>query len=442
MIDKLSAALLVCLPAVAVAEDLSVSSFDPSNAVDPISNVEGRGIKIGEGTVLHPVLGVETGYISNVFYEEDPTAAGILRILAQVGTSSLGQARLNPNAPNTEGAEADQTNVGSFQYAANVRLAYDQPLSSNDTVQETGGLGIGARFRGMVNPMGTWAFGFDENFLRSIRASNFETASNENRDLNSLRLTLLYHPPGRALSGYLYYQNTIDIFESETSDSLYPDRIDNRIGIRPMWQWLPKTQLYADVSIGIVGGLGDAPASNRKADSFPLIARLGVSTLLSAKTAVNASVGYTNGFYSEGPSFSSPYGDVMISYRYSPLGKISASYGFVHQDSVNANFYRDHVVKASIQQDYDPVAFLIQPQLHLRHYEGITLPGAPSDERDDTIFQLIGGVHYNFRNWVAGAIEYKFSTVQTDFMYTEAGGQTVELDYLRHELFAGLRVAM
>jgi hypothetical protein len=48
-----------------------VSAFDPDDAVAPISYVEGAGWKVGESTTLHPVVGMETGYVSNVFYTQN-----------------------------------------------------------------------------------------------------------------------------------------------------------------------------------------------------------------------------------------------------------------------------------------------------------------------------------------------------------------------------------
>src|ERR1043166_5431236 len=56
-------------------------SMDPEDALNPISIVSGQGISLGEGTVFHPQLGVETGVVSNVFYEETgPVTAGLIRI--------------------------------------------------------------------------------------------------------------------------------------------------------------------------------------------------------------------------------------------------------------------------------------------------------------------------------------------------------------------------
>jgi hypothetical protein len=91
-------ALGVLLAMAGTASAQAVATFDPSDAVAPISVVEGPGVKVGEGTVLHPIFGVETGFISNVFYEDqDPNPAGLLRLLAQIGSGSLPLSRLtNP----------------------------------------------------------------------------------------------------------------------------------------------------------------------------------------------------------------------------------------------------------------------------------------------------------------------------------------------------------
>src|SRR5580704_596017 len=93
-----SLGILLALEAVAFADgpaDSTIAQFDPDEAVAPITAVEGPGIKIGEGTVLHPAFGLETGYTSNVFYTaSNPTGAGILRALAQIGTGSVTGDRL------------------------------------------------------------------------------------------------------------------------------------------------------------------------------------------------------------------------------------------------------------------------------------------------------------------------------------------------------------
>ena len=409
--------------------ELSITSFDPAQAVAPISTVEGRGIKVGSGTVLHPVFGIETGVVSNVFYEEtDAHPAGILRLLAQISAGSLSSERLNPGGE--EGAQAE----GDFQYRASLRASYDFLLSSNQTVTDTGGLGLGASIRGLVNPMGKFQFGFDENFTRLIRAANFETDANTNRDINTLSLNLFYKPQTSTISGMLYYNNTIDIFER--SEQRFADRIQHRFGVRPQWRWLPQTTVYLDFSQGIYSGLGDS----MKVSSYPLTAVAGIATLLSLKTTLNFQAGYTNGFYSRDESYSAAVVGAALGYRYSPLGRIALTYDLQYQDSVNANYYRDHVLRIWLQQAFKPLVFMIQPEIHLRRYSGIAVVAGPRT-RDDVIFSVVSGIHYNFRNWIATTLNYHFTAVESDYRYM-TDGIVEDPSFARHELLLGLRVAM
>src|SRR5215212_10141374 len=268
---RLFASLGVLLAMTAPASAQAVATFDPSDAVAPISVVEGPGVKVGEGTVLHPIFGVETGFISNVFHEdENPNPAGLLRLLAQMGSGSLPLSRLtSPGLLQLDQSGDEQTsvqNAGDFQYRADLRLSYDLLLSTNQRTTEAGGLGAGATFRGLVNPLRTWSFGFAEEFRRLIRTANFETDVDTNRIINDVKLRLFFQPQGRTLSGYLRYDNTIDFFERERQR--FSNRIQHTFGTRVMWRLFPMTRLFVDGSIGVFGPLG---TDSQKVSSFPLV---------------------------------------------------------------------------------------------------------------------------------------------------------------------------
>src|ERR1041384_4267153 len=71
-------------------------TLDPNQALNPTALVTGAGIKVGEGTIFQPQVGLETGVISNVFYTNQGTvAAGLLRLLIEIGTGSLPNQRLS-----------------------------------------------------------------------------------------------------------------------------------------------------------------------------------------------------------------------------------------------------------------------------------------------------------------------------------------------------------
>ncbi len=432
----LSTLLLLSIGSVAAAQpaqsDLSINSFNPGDPVAPMADVEATGWKVGEGTVLLPVFGIETGVVNNVFYEEDnANSSGVLRLMAQFGIGSLTSTRLR----GTDGSEVHQ---GQFEYRADLRLSYDQMLSGNDAVSETGGLGVGAALRGTVNPAGTWAFAFADDFRRLIRAANFETDANTDRDINNLGLKVLFQPEDHTIHGQLYYNNTIDVFER--SEQKFANRILHQIGLRPTWRWLPQTQFFADASLGIQSGLGSA--ADMKSSSYPLTIVGGINTLLTEKTTVNLQAGYTNGFYSSGPSYSSVTAGAAFGYRYSPLGRVVVTYDLSYADSVNANFYRDHTLRLWVHQQISPVVFSVQPEIHLRRYEGTLVAGVGGQTtRDDVIVAVTGGVHYNLKNSLAATLDYRFSMLSTDFAYM-TDSIIDDPSFTRHELLLGVRMAL
>ncbi len=422
--------VLVALTSAAHAQ---APGINPEDAVTPMSVVEGRGVKVGEGTVIHTTVGIEAGVVSNVFFEDqNATAAGLLRILAEFGTGSLPRQRLSR-------IEKDEANLsmedsGSFQYRADARLSYDYYPSTNNNVSSQGGLGAGFLFRGIVNPGKPVQFAVVENFGREIRATNFESPESTNRDINDLKLQVQWAPSGRNLSGTLHYENRIDVFER--NNQRFANRFQNTIGLRINYQWLPQTRFYGDVSQGVYTGLG---SDSTKVTSYPLTAVLGIQTLITPKITFVSRAGYTNGFYASGPSFSSFVFGAQVGYRYTELGRITALYNFIHEDSINANFYRDHQFGVNLEHGFAPFLLLASGELRFRHYEGVIVSGPTT--RDDTLGSLRGEVRYNFRDWLATSVSYQFSVVSTDYMYDAGGGVILNPSFQRHELLLGVRAA-
>ena len=177
-----------------------------------------------------------------------------------------------------------------------------------------------------------------------------------------------------------------------------------------------------------------------KVSSFPLVVKAGIATLLTVKTTLNVEGGYTNGFYSSGPSFSAPLINAQVGYRYSPLGRVALGYSLQYSDSINANYYRDHVLRLWMRQLVTPFVVMVQPEVHLREYSGIP-PTQGAAVRDDVIFSVIAGMSYNFRNWLAATLNYRFTDVTTSYRYM-SGGMSDDPSFVRHELLLGMRAAL
>ena len=61
--------------------------------------------------------------------------------------------------------------------------------------------------------------------------------------------------------------------------------------------------------------------------------------------------------------------------------------------------------------------------------------------RNDVIFAVPISASYNFRDWLAGSLSYRFVTDQTSFRY-DTGDGLDDPSYTRHELLAGVRAAL
>lgn len=404
------------------------SPLTNGSALAPISIVEGPGIKVGEGTVLHPILGIETSFISNAFYEDtDPEPVGVTRLVARFATGSLPPQRLqNPDGSETE-------NVGTMEWRAAAQLSYDFYMSGKDTLQAQGGLGVGAVLRGTVFPQQTWSFLYLDNFERVLRATNFESTDRTNRDINRLLLGVRYAPKGRTVEGLLHYTNLIDFFEDK--DQRFANRMHNTLGLTVSWRFRPMTVFFGDFKQSINGGLGD---SSTMVDNYPLALTAGVQTLLTLKTTLIGRIGYTNGFYSSGPSYSAITGGLQVGYRYSPNGRAALMYEYAFHDSINANFYRDHAVQLDIEQRFAPFFLSVRPELRFRKYEGVNSVVAGPDTRNDVIVAATASARYNFRNSLGAIVEYRLGLVETDFM-TALGDDP---SFVRHEVVAGVRAAL
>jgi hypothetical protein len=404
----------------------------------PVSDVvEGAGVKVGEGTVMHPVLGIESGVIYNVFYEEggaSPRTSGLLRIIGELALGSLPAERLQ--AP--IGEDPDSHNYGDMAFRAELSAQYEEWLTTDDNIQSQRDLSFTALAKGIIYPKRALQFMFSDELRRETRPVNFESAEDTDRDINRFAFEIRYRPPGRTLSGSIGYRNVIDYFEDD--DQQFMNRILHQINAGAGWQIFPVTKIYFDGSLGFAGPLG---SQSTRPSSMPLRLNLGIATALTVKSTINARIGFGKGFYETGPDFTNVTGGAQFGYRFSPHGHLAAMYEYDFHDSINANFYRDHALKLKLEQQMlDRFAISAAAEVRFRLYRGIIMEvNSTETDRSDVIFSVPLGATYNFRDWIAATLDYKFTTVQTDFRYMADMGVLDDPSYTRHSLMAGVRAA-
>lgn len=397
--------------------------------------VEGPGYKVGESTVLHPTVGAEAGYISNVFYEDNtPKGSALMRVLARLALASRPPERLE-----IEGAESEEETQQAqekLDFRAELRLAYEEFLTTDNQVQAQRNLGVGADLHLGILPKSTFPITLDDSFMRTNRPTNFESDRVINRDINNFKAQLGFQPGGRTILMALRYENLLDVFEGGRSD--FADRMNQSIGFRSEWQWLPITKFHLDVSYGFFGGLGSASESY-KASSNPIRAVAGVDSAITERTTVRVSAGYAYGSYSAGEGFSGMLFGSEFGFRYSPTGRFTLGYTHNYADSINANYFGEHAIRAGLDQQIGPVLMAARAAGRLRGYRGINpMIGAPS--RDDVI--LDGGLRgqYVIQDWIAITGDLELATVQTDYV-SMAGGGSDDPSYDRMQLMLGAAAA-
>lgn len=404
----------------------------PAWAQDTI--VEGQGIALGEGTVLHTNVEVEGGMDSNVFYSDaSPVVAPILRLVANAAVASQhNQGGKKGDLPSVDDEERTITGTDieaedvapDWDFRLGVRAGYDQYIGvgyttvTNDSTSEQSNLSGGADVHVVRNPQGTLSFFVDDNLVRDTRPRNFISYGDLNRWNNHFQIGARYRPGGGALDFSLRYENELDRFDDKPDavDATLANRMNHLLRLRAEWQFLPITRFFFDGSFGLFGPLGGQSA---KVSSMPLRLQLGVASLITERTTARAHVGFAKGFYSAGPEFMMAVFGGELGLRYSPVGRFTIAYEYDFHDSINANFYRDHAIVGKVDHQFARFLLDVGAQLRLRGYRGVLVPmaGPAGGARDDLIIALHAKVHYLTRDWLAFTGALQFVSDNTAYVY-------------------------
>lgn len=401
--------------------------------------IEGPGVEVSPGTVIHPNVGAEAGVINNVFFEESdagPVTSGLLRISAKMDVAS---AKIEPEEEVPGEEPGKEPAPQTFTFRAGLAAAYEEYLYySNPSATAQRNLTFDGQAHLQVYPEGTWSFLADDRLRRDVRPRNYEDATSTNRIDNALGLAVRFQPGGHQLTGTLRYENVIDAYEGGTGVA---NRMNQTLGLRGDWQLFPYTKIFADLSYGFYGPLGDAQpvaGSLTKQSSNPLRFLVGAATALSEPITLKAHVGWAYSPYAMGEGYNAPLLDLEAGYEYSPTGRVVAEYSLDYQDSTNANYWRDHKLQLRVDQQVRKLLLTGGVDFVLRGYRGITGIGEPN--RDDVILAARIRAQYvlNERYYLTG--EYVGATDQTDYRSTFMGF-TDDPSYSRNELMFGARAA-
>jgi len=387
------------------------------------------GVQVSEGVLLHVGAGAEAGYDTNVFYQETgsaPVGSQIYRVGLFTGLS---------NASRT-GA------VSRLTFDARAGITYRRYQSDDVALNGYRNAWMPTAGLALSTGSGQFGFGLADTFARIEDPPYASGQAAIVRDNNQASVEGRWSPGGGRLTGTLRYTNMIDVFETPELKKANSDT--NLLMLDGAWKWLPKTAIFVNLQQGYVFYFQqDIP--DPKSSSFPLRATLGLRGLLTEKTSAILSVGYVNGFYSNGASTSgflgSTYAELAFTVRPTMLSRVVLGYRHDFANSVISSFSDNDTAYVSyVQQIAGRLALDLSGRYVHYDYQGYFINAtdvAPS-ARVDNFWQVGGTLDYFMRNWVYAGLGYALFANSSSITPSMAGAAAPNADYVKQQVFVRL----
>ncbi len=386
---------------------------------------EGPGFRIGDFE-LHPGLGVEIGYDSNLYYADDDATrpavdSGILRATAHLMFATRGQQR-RQEGESSGGGEGTTAGQPSVTFRGGVAGSFYTFFNDIDRSN----MELDASLALNILPGRPFSVSLTEQFGRSIRpfAENFAPVSYA-RIQNDAGVAFNFNTTGQVLQISAGYNFRLDFFEDELFQ--YGNRFQHVISLKETFRFLPQTALIHDTSFIVLDYFGPAGGSSLVNDGFLLRSRIGLNGAFTREFSVLATVGYAAGFYSGTATYEQEYESVAAQvearWQISEQSRLTFGYDRDFQPSFVGNFYRRDRGYAAFQTVVDG-SFLLGLDASFGYYEfgaivepdGMT-PVGSSVQRGD--YRLIGSVfgEYRFTNWLGLNATLRYTGSFTDYEY-------------------------
>lgn len=431
---------------------LALPSFAQAQAwLADRARAEGPGFRLGD-LELHPGLGVEIGYDSNLFYSSGdvlPTVdTGILRATAHLLVSTRGeQRRSEGESGGGDGGAARTLPTITFRggLSGSFYAFFAAPDRSNMEVDASLALNI--------LPGRAFSISIYEELARSVRpfTENPRRDTNYGRVQNTAGLDLHFATSGEILKITAGYRFGLDYFEAP--EFQYANNFRHTIALVESFRFLPQTALVHDTAF-VVGDYWDPspaiPAPTLVNDGYLLRTRIGLNGAFTNNFSVLALVGYGAGFFDSPPSrmydqeYESVVAQLEARWQIVPQARLVFGYDRDFQPSFVGNFYRVDRGYANFQMLIGG-AFLLGLEASFGGYEFGAVVLADGSTRQRTDLRFIGTLfaEYRFTEWLGVNGTVRYTGNFTDFQYQiDTGGAPIidPAGYNKFEAWLGARV--
>ena len=428
------------------------------------SRAQGPGIRLGDFE-LHPGIGVEVGWDSNLYLTEDNPPpgnpyrhvdTGILRVTPHLlfGTTT-GQ-----REGEGEGSADTNSTPPVVDFQGGISAAYYEFFA--DPNRRNVALDIGLRLT--VLPQRPFSFSIYDNLTRQIRpfTENVAVDANYGRIGNQGGLELRFQTDGGVLQVMAGYQFQLDFFED--SRFQYGNSFNHTVTLQETFAFLPHTALVHDTTVQIrtypnYNRASMPPPPVNLAESVSLRTRIGLNGAITTNVSISGMIGYTAGFYSSpnaayDQDYDAPVGQLELRWQIVEGTRFVIGYDRDFQASFLGNYYSRDRGYTSLQTLISGVFLLgIDAEVAYVDYGIITAPLGPTGipmpignlpSREDIRVGAGLFAEYRFTDWLAINASARYTGVFTDYRYNLVSmPMAVILDpasYNKFEAFLGVRV--
>jgi len=426
----------------------------PAVAQDWLSDrarAQGPGIRVGDFE-LHPGIGIEAGYDSNVFFSDGSAtsapivSSGILRVTPHLLFSTIGAQR------EAEGEARDSANASppTVQFSGGLSASYYAFFAD----EARNNLSFDGNLNLVILPERPFTVTIHERFSRVIRPFTEQRGVGTGdgrldfgRNENDAGVNFSFGTPGRVLSANLGYSLIYNFFDGD--EFKFADSLSHRFNGGASFRFLPQTAFIYDIE-GVYRtfpSAGDSLASALLSDGFTVRTRVGINGAFTNRLSLSALVGYAAGWFDVQDDFESVVAQLELRWQASASARFALGYDRNFTPSYIGNFMRVDRGYVNFQLMIGG-SFLVGAEASLGLLDFGT-PIAPdgtllgNGERSDIRLSTSLFAEYRLTNWLGLNGTLRYTGDFTDYAYSimDMPGSTIidPAGYSKVEAWFGVR---
>lgn len=423
---------------------------------------QGPGFRVGDFE-LHPGIGVEVGYDSNLYYTDDNPApgapwhrvdSGILRVTPHLLFTTLTGERAEGGG---EGSSPSAPPTVTFQ--GGISAAYYEFFA--DPNRRNLALDVGLRLT--VLPQRPFGFSVYDTFSRQVRpfVENVNPTQGMARDTNNAGLQLNFQTDGGVLQVMAGYDFGLSFYEDGAFG--YGNAFDHTMTLQESFRFLPQTALIQDNQVRYHDYLNatSSSAPTRLGDSWTLRSRIGLNGAITNNISLTGMIGYAAGFFDTPgggtylQNYDAPVGQIQLSWTITQGTRLALGYDRDFQPAVLGNYASRDRGYASFSTMIGG-AFMLGVDADVAYVDyGIIAPPVgsttpvgsnPDGSTSRSDVRVTAGIfaEYRFTDWLGINTTLRYMGDFTDWRYNvNLGSMGMILDpagYNKFEAFLGVRV--